>query len=423
MISSVTGYTAEKALVVEKNTVVDAALDPSTGNLTVTKKDGTTYSLGVIGDLSSRQVTTSLVSIGAYGEGYEEVIVPEWNIGTANVKVAGPSSGAPTASVTDVCYLRGGQLLFMTLGVLPYLKGFLITNDAMALTPTSFDDPSGPVTAIDGSPDGRYLALAINTSPYINLYKRTLNAASLTKLANPASLPAGQANAVAWSPDSRFLFVGLNVSPYIATYRVDASDTFVKLSDPATLPGSVVKSISVSSNGTYLAVTTTSAPYIILYKIDASGTLTKLAEPLNLPTGTATDSAWSPDSRYLAISHSVSPYLTLYYRDKDGFTKLENPVDLPPSNGIGVSWSPDGRYLSVTYSGSPYFMVYKRSGAKFTKIIDVSTPPVSAVNTAAKWSDDGIYMSLGQTSSPYLNVYKTAFGQVPDAISRVQIQP
>ena len=71
------------------------------------------------------------------------------------------------------------------------------------------------------SPDGRYLAVGHNTTPYVTIY--LMMGRSITKIADPEDLPTGIGHAVGWSPDGRHLAVGHNTDPYVTIYDLRGS--------------------------------------------------------------------------------------------------------------------------------------------------------------------------------------------------------
>ncbi|NLT98998.1 MAG: WD40 repeat domain-containing protein, partial [Christensenellaceae bacterium] len=83
------------------------------------------------------------------------------------------------------------------------------------------------------SADGRYFAVALSSSPYIAIYKKSNGV--YTKLNNPNTLPAGVAFGCSFSADGVYLAVAHANSPYITIYK-RTGDTFAKLANPASLP-------------------------------------------------------------------------------------------------------------------------------------------------------------------------------------------
>jgi Tol biopolymer transport system component len=86
---------------------------------------------------------------------------------------------------------------------------------------TKLDDPASlPTSIVRGStwsPDGKYLSLAHNGSPYVTVYER--DDTTFTRLADPASLPTNTGNKPTWSPDGQFLSVAGFTSPYLNIYQ------------------------------------------------------------------------------------------------------------------------------------------------------------------------------------------------------------
>ena len=136
------------------------------------------------------------------------------------------------------------------------------------------------------------------------------------KLNTPVSgdLPTGSGLGCSFSPDGAYLAVAHDVSPYLTIYKRNG-DTFTKLNTPASgdLPTSAGQGCSFSPDGTYLAVAHTGSPYITIYKRNGD-TFTKLSTPASgdLPTGIGNGCSFSPNGIYLAVAHYSSPYITIY---------------------------------------------------------------------------------------------------------------
>ena len=130
------------------------------------------------------------------------------------------------------------------------------------------------------------------------------------KVEDPSTLPTGNGWGCAFSPDGIYLAVAHDKSPYITIYK-RSGDTFTKLSNPPSLPPAGANGCAFSSDGTYLAVGHSSSPYITIYK-RSGDTFTKVSNPSSLPTGAGKGCAFSPDGMYLAVAHNSSPYITIY---------------------------------------------------------------------------------------------------------------
>ena len=293
--------------------------------------------------------------------------------------------------------------------------------------------PGGTVNDVAFSNDGRFLAVAHSSSPYVSVYHWDgINIGA--KIADPVDLPPGAANCVYFtSGQSRiYLCVGHDASPYVTMYTWE--DFFAyKITSP-TLPGGVQDIVLLNGitgdADIFFAHKTT--PYITGYNVEYYNDIivTKMTDPATLPTGDAYGVALSSsdyDGIYLAVAHSTSPYLTVY--DISGgssprtyVSKLADPATLPAGDGKGIAFSVDGKYLAVAHLSSPYVTVYSFVG-DFTahpwtatigaKIADPATLPTGD-GYAVEFSPDGRSIAVAHTTSPYVSAYPWtgAFGTI-----------
>lgn len=259
--------------------------------------------------------------------------------------------------------------------------------------------PVGTGRGAGWSPDGRFLSVAHDSSPYVTIYER--EGTTFTKLTNPTTLPTGKGRGAAWSPDGRFLSVAHESSPYVTIYEREGT-AFTKLANPTTLPTGNGQDASWSPDGRFLTVAHGNSPRLTIYEREGK-TFTKLADPATLPTGGAKIAAWSADGRFLTVAHDNSPYITTYEREGATFTKLTDPTALPTGNARGASWSPDGQILIVGHSNSPYTTIYEREGTTFTKLTNPSGMPDYTVYRT-RWSPDGRFCSLSEWNPSYVTI-------------------
>jgi 6-phosphogluconolactonase (cycloisomerase 2 family) len=279
--------------------------------------------------------------------------------------------------------------------------------------PSQLPASSGNGTAF--SPDGKYMSVAHDTSPFITIYEIDSSTNTFTKLANPSTLPAGTGQGTAFSPDGKYMSVAHTTSPFITIYEINsATNTFTKLANPSQLPASTGRGTAFSPDGKYMSVAHTSSPFITVYEINsATNTFTKLANPGTLPTGTGYGTAFSPDGKYMSVAHATSPFITIYEIDSstNTFTKLANPAELPPVEtffwATHTTFSPDGKYMSVAHSTSPFITIYEidSSTNTFTKLANPALLP-AATGWGTTFSPDGKYMSVAHTTSPFITIYE-----------------
>ena len=228
--------------------------------------------------------------------------------------------------------------------------------------------------------------------------------AAPNKLADPANVPSGYSYSTAWSPNGEFLAVAYNASPYIIIYQ-RTSANFIKLTDPGTLPTGIAHSAAWSPNGEFLAVAHSVSPYITIYQRSGT-TFTKLANPGTLPAGAGNGCAWSPSGEFLAVAHDNSPYITIYQRSGTTFTKLANPGTLPAGAGYGCAWSSNSEFLAIAHIAPPYITIYQRSGTTFTKLADPGTLP-TGTGRGVSWSPNNEFVALAFNGTPYIFIYRT----------------
>ena len=153
-------------------------------------------------------------------------------------------------------------------------------------------------------------------------------------LSNPATLPPATTTGTAFSPDGTYLAVTSNLSPYLIIYK-RSGDTFTKLADPATLPDHIKGGTAFSPDGTYLAVTSSNSPYILMYK-RSGDTFTKIADPVTLPSSPK-GTAFSPDGTYLAVTSNSSPFIIIYKGSGGAIHQEELALNSTASGGLGIS--------------------------------------------------------------------------------------
>lgn len=314
----------------------------------------------------------------------------------------------PTSAVRSTTFSPDGLYLALAVNVAPRVLIYKRSGKTFTKLADPSVTPTGVGLGASFSPDGLYLAIAHATAPYITIYKRSGD--TFTKLADPAVLPTGDGYSATWSTDGVYLAVGHNTSPSLTIYR-RSGDTFTKLSNPATLPTSISNGVCFSMDGVYLSVAHNVSPYITIYK-RSGDTFTKLADPATLPLGGGTSISFSADSTYLALGCAVAPYIVIYKRSGDVFSKLPDLASLPTGIVNAVTFRPGtGGYLSLAHTSAPFVSNYKQQGDMFVKL---ANPPVlpPGNGTAISYSNDGTFLSIGAGSSNYFLMYSVIYNQV-----------
>lgn len=366
----------------------------------------------------------STASLSSALKGLNVTIITE-NIIEASIVSYNDFSGAPQVRTT---------LLFPWSSPIKLSDPITIPTDAPL-------NGGGPSCA--WSPNGEYLAVNSNSSPFVTIYQR--QGVTFTKLADPGTLPSNAARASAWSPDGQFLALGTNVyqrvgsvftklttpttaaargcawSPsgeFLAISGVSGSPvliwqlagtTFTQLSSPASLPSST-NGCAWSPNGEYLTFADNSGATAIFTYQRSGNTFIKVSDPATLPSSIGLCCAWSPDGDFVAISTNNGS-TSLYQFSENKFIK--NAASISGSAHQGIAWSPNSKYLALTSGNSPKLQIYERSGTNFTRISDPPSIPAST-NISCNWSNDGQFFAVTSSSSPPITIYQTS-ADMPDA--------
>jgi WD40 repeat protein len=262
------------------------------------------------------------------------------------------------------------------------------------------DLPASGAYGNSWSPNGRYLAVGFDSSPYLIIYDWATGLP--VKIADPATLPTNTVYGCSWSPDSRYLAVGHLTSPYVTIYDWITGEP-VKITNPATLPTGSGHKGEWSPDSRYLTLPHTTTPFITIYDW-ITGAPVKITNPATLPTGDGRSCSWTPDGKYLAVGHDVSPYVTIYDWTSGVPLKIANPATLPA--GISIAcWSPNGKFLGASHVTSPYATIYKYANSSIVKITNPATLPAGNGEECC-WSPNGRYFSLSHAGTPYVTIYK-----------------
>lgn len=177
--------------------------------------------------------------------------------------------------------------------------------------------------AWSGDSNDTFLAVGHISTPYFTVYKNsgTLGT-TYSAISNPSDLPTGTVRGLSWDPTSTYLAVGyqknrLSVASPIFIYKRSGS-TLTKLANPASIPGnsaSTVQACRFDPSGAYLAIgfagpdavdpnddtPLPTANYFWVYK-RSGDTFTKLADPAIRTTSACYDLAWTADGTRLIVS-------------------------------------------------------------------------------------------------------------------------
>lgn len=400
---NVYGATYETSIEIENAILTQAVIED--GELYFQKGDGsTTDSLGRVVD-TEIPVVESIVTLSSFDSDPVTVMIPEWWTPDQLPGNYSTSLIADGGVATAMDWSPDAKYLAVAFNATPYLAIHEILSDGSLLILSDFVSglTSSP-HAVKWSPDGQYLAVATNNSSEFGIYKRT--GTTFTKI-TPASLPSGVCNSVSWTPDGKYLAVGTSSGTGIYFYLLN-SDVLTSQTPVPTLAGAC-SALAFSPSGYHLVVCEGNATYPILIYNNANPptSLVPGSFPSTLPPSASYGLSWSPNGKYLAVSNaSASPELIVYKRDENLLTAIYTRT---LTDGVkSVTWSPDGRHLLIVPNlSSGIFYIYRQNENVFTRLPDIFGDSVSL--SVCAWSPDGQYLVAGYgSSSSRLRVYKSS---------------
>ena len=217
------------------------------------------------------------------------------------------------------------------------------------------------------SPDGLFLAVATNKSPFHSVYKvNPEDATQYTQITDSAGRTGTRGTSVAWNPiytqgTGQDLFVTCIGSPFIRRLNVTETSITGGNNPPAPSGASVGLSCCISRDGKYLAVSfQPNEVGLCLYRIDGTQAPTLVCQIQNLQASSSM--CFNRNGTRLYVTVNNSEYgMYVFNVGNDTLTPLEIPTftNLKSTNGVDISQ--DGDYIVIGMSVSPYIKLFKKS--------------------------------------------------------------
>jgi len=284
-------------------------------------------------------------------------------------------TGLPiTGSGTCVSFSPDGN--FIAVGsnaVGDYLCIFNRVGDVFTKISNPATIPTTAVRGLSFSPDGIYLAVSDFTDT-LRIYKK--NGSLFEDFTTLLPSSGKRLNWPRFSPDGKYLSISSEDTPYIFIYSI-SGEVYTKLSGPVSLPVGGSSGCDFSPDGKYLAVCHVATPYVTIYSI-LNDVFTKIVNPAILPSSAPASCSFDVSSTYLSLAVSATP-VVFNYKIIDGkFEKMANPSSLPPQNGYGNSFSKNGEFLAIGSTGTPHLTIYRTDTINIvSKVTHFSTNPLS----------------------------------------------
>ncbi|HKJ91866.1 MAG TPA: hypothetical protein VJ957_01805, partial [Longimicrobiales bacterium] len=262
------------------------------------------------------------------------------------------------------------------------------------------------------SPDGKWMAVALTSSPYIAVY--AVADAALTAPTSPTGgdIPAGQGHWVAWSPDGRYVFLGHDTTPFVSAWPWDG--TWGTLATPGTPPASAGLCVAVSPDGEYVAVAHATTPYLSVYLFTDDFGTQVVPTGKDIPAGAGAGVTWSLGSRWVLLAHATTPYVSAWrWTGALGDKRTPGSSMLADGNATHIAVAPDNRWVAIVQTGSPYTRVWRFDTAQNDPFRYLVTDPGTALSSQAQavsWDSRGGFLFYGVGSSPFLEAYAWGYG-------------
>lgn len=380
----------------------------------------------VVNNIGQQIGITSVIPGDYSGTNTRPALINSWGSPT---KLNDPQT-LPANTSLGAAFSPGGEYLAVGCGASPRLLIYQKVNQSFyALPDPASLPPSGSIYGLNWSLDGQFLAVPISIASAPNLYIYQRNGSIFTLLPFPASLPpeASPNNwsaGTAFSPNGEFLALTTQGSPYVYMYQRNGT-TFTKIPDSSfsSLPTSQGGVPTWSPDGQFLAIPqgpafAGSPPYINIYQRTGLTNFTRLPDPASLPNARSLAASWSPSGEFLAVStlspiQGSGPAVMIYQRQGTSFNLLANQPSTIPSSMYctSIAFSPDNIHLAAKFNSSPTsppnMLIWQRNGTVFTGIPNPSTLPTGGGDGGCCWSPNNQLVAFGHGASPYLSIYAT----------------
>lgn len=275
-------------------------------------------------------------------------------------------------------------------GTTPFINGYFL--DRYTGVGSAFSNPAtlptGAAQCLAMHPSGAFVGVGHTTTPFMSFYpiSGTSDVASPafgTKITNPVTLPAAQINSMDFCRQGDYLAVASQSTPFIQVYAFTPSLTAPAIgaivTAPSVLPaggpaGQLGKGIAWRPQGDYIAMAMTTSPY--LYVVPFNRTSATFGTPISAPTavGVAQCVQWTPDGQYLLVGCQGAPFLLVYDFSSGvlGVPIVFDNTTLGIASTINdISVTPDGSYAILSMAaGSVQAQALPTKPRNYLRIVD-----------------------------------------------------
>lgn len=234
--------------------------------------------------------------------------------------------------------------VYFTSSSTPTVRKFDVASETFDTAPTNL--PVGAIYSMAINSDGSEICVTSAGSAGANRFIR-YGTSDMSKLTDPSVWPTGLSRKPGYSPNGTWLAIPHETSPYITIYELA---TMNKIADPAILPTGTMVGANFSPDSSMLAIVGGSGAgsALVVYNTSSWSKITIAS----VPSHGSYYVEWNPDGSKLAVLDILSLNYTVY--ETSGWTKLTNPT-LPSyvaGVGRGISWINNDIFILTSWTNS-----------------------------------------------------------------------
>lgn len=229
-------------------------------------------------------------------------------------------------------------------------------------------------------------------------------------------------NGLAWSPNGLYLAVAVDTTPYLYVYTFDPAKGFTAISTLGVALAGAPQSVAWSPDGAYVGVAHTTSPYASVIPCTAGVLGTKVANPAALPAGNAFAIAWNPAGTAIVVGSGTTPFLQMWPWSAGAWGAKATDLsggNIPTLTEVDyICWSPTGASIAAAGPNGVAIAALQGwavSGAAWgAKFAAPASVPTNLTPNGLSMNAAGTYIVLAMndnTNTLYMWAYTdTAFG-------------
>lgn len=190
-----------------------------------------------------------------------------WSPGGFGTKYTAPVT-LPVAATTAIAFSPLGDYITVASQTTPFIQTWpfdAITGYGAQVTNPGTLPSTGPTTGLGKTiawrPQGDFIAFSTGAGIVVYPFNRS----GAGSYGTPLTATITGASAVQWSPDGTYLFVAMSGSPFITIYDFSSQTLSTTVALDGANPAAAVADMVISPNGETLIVVTGTTPFVVVY--------------------------------------------------------------------------------------------------------------------------------------------------------------